>query len=558
MKWMMTLFVGLLSLRLAAQEEDVLRAALYLTGASAVEELDEEIVDRLEACRGRPVSVNAPARGLSAGLLSAYQVASLEDYRRRSGDIFSWRELELVDGFGPEVVLALRPFLSLSSQTLPGQVDTLRLSQAAVLRGGNRGYGGKYRIGSEHMEAACAWKGKAGTACVQHRARHGRWLAGDFNARFGQGLVQWSGFSLSGLPTLQAFSRRASGVTPSWSFTGTGTHRGVAWDGHRGRFDATAFVSVPGLKAWMETGRKDLSVQGGLHVGWTGRQGQGGATTVADRNGQKLSLEGRYGWKGVDLFGEAAWKIAGPAAILAGSRVPLGEGGRMAVQLRALPSRYTGKKYGEYAVALGGEYQAGRFITLAGRSGFGSAVRRMIATLTVDAALLPLPGLEPHRTQIKTVALWNWQVSPAWASVLRVTDRYRSYERRRTEGRWDLTWSDGRWSGRSRLHAVQCRDWGLLGYVEGGFQGDAWILWLRSTVFRADAWSSRIYCYERDVPGCFTVPAYYGRGIALSAYSSWKKRFRKARLRIDGRVSYMFRKEKPGQTGLQLQATWSH
>ena len=40
----------------------------------------------------------------------------------------------------------------------------------------------------------------------------------------------------------------------------------------------------------------------------------------------------------------------------------------------------------------------------------------------------------------------------------------------------------------------------------------------------ADNWNDRIYCYERDAPGSFNIPAYYGRGWAASLVGRLKLR----------------------------------
>ena len=37
-----------------------------------------------------------------------------------------------------------------------------------------------------------------------------------------------------------------------------------------------------------------------------------------------------------------------------------------------------------------------------------------------------------------------------------------------------------------------------------------------------DDWDDRIYAYERDAPGSFSVPAYYGRGYWLALTAGWK------------------------------------
>ena len=63
-----------------AQDEEILRAARFLSGASSDEQVDEFWISRLEARQGRPVRIN-DARPRSDGLLSDYQLASLADYR---------------------------------------------------------------------------------------------------------------------------------------------------------------------------------------------------------------------------------------------------------------------------------------------------------------------------------------------------------------------------------------------------------------------------------------------------------------------------------------------
>jgi hypothetical protein len=49
-------------------------------------------------------------------------------------------------------------------------------------------------------------------------------------------------------------------------------------------------------------------------------------------------------------------------------------------------------------------------------------------------------------------------------------------------------------------------------------------LFLRVTGFSISSWAARIYCYERDAPGTFYVPAYNGRGLATSLVGSCKFR----------------------------------
>ena len=71
----------------------------------------------------------------------------------------------------------------------------------------------------------------------------------------------------------------------------------------------------------------------------------------------------------------------------------------------------------------------------------------------------------------------------------------------------------------ARINALLCRSVGLLSYLEGGYADGPVSVYLRGGLFRIDAWDDRIYVYERDAPGNFNVPAYYGRGYwaALTA-----------------------------------------
>ena len=83
-------------------------------------------------------------------------------------------------------------------------------------------------------------------------------------------------------------------------------------------------------------------------------------------------------------------------------------------------------------------------------------------------------------------------------------------------------------------------------------------------MFRIDNWDDRIYSYERDAPGNFNVPAYYGRGYSLSAVASSKfvlgrTPFRSMKLYFRaGAVGYPFMDEpKPSRTEVKLQAVFS-
>jgi len=536
-----------LALCLRAQDGDVLRAALYLSGAATEEELDATLVDRLEGLRGRPIRVNKPSRR-ARELLSAYQLASLEDYRHAHGDILSWEELALVDGFGREAVAALKPFLSLDSEALPGSVDTLsRQKRVLMVRVTEKNWGTKYKSSGDRYQAGAAWRGRDGTFHADVQLGNHRLLLGDYNARFGQGAVHWSGFTMENLSSPDAFVQHSTGLRPAWSFSHEGLHRGGAWEYARGAFQGALFADASGML--------------GLHAEGLWRVFQGGFTAMLEKGGPSFSLDGRLNWKWADLAGELAWKNAAPGGKLAASW-KAADAVRLALQMRVLPSRFTGKKNGEYALAAGGSFATDSRVTLSGKSGFGSSVQAFSASLTADAALLPKPASqEIGRFQLRAYLQARWQLHPRWALAFRFTERYRNYDPARSDVRADLLFGHGPWSATLRGEFAYCRQPGLLAYLEGGYKGDAsagfWSElsgYLRVTCFSVSHWDARIYCYERDAPGSFSVPAYNGQGLAASLVGSWKHRIpRWFTLKLYLRAACTFRTTQAPAPSLHLQ-----
>ncbi|MBQ9597396.1 MAG: hypothetical protein IJR34_04010, partial [Bacteroidales bacterium] len=96
-------------------------AAMTLLGVSEWEELDEEVAERLEDRLAHPLPLNTASLTAmqESGLLSYYQAAVVEEWRRLNGDILSFEELAMLDGFSRETAQALRPFVSLAHPAPP-------------------------------------------------------------------------------------------------------------------------------------------------------------------------------------------------------------------------------------------------------------------------------------------------------------------------------------------------------------------------------------------------------------------------------------------------------
>lgn len=566
-----------------AQTEAQLRSMIALSGADDEESLDEQTVERFTSFLSRPLEINSAGRRrmLASGLLSQFQVASLEDYRSRNGDVLSCSELSRIEGFSEEYVAALKPFISLSTRSLPGHPspDSIRLRQSFLARSAIRGremtYGVKYKAAlGDGMAFSFAARTSYGddrffppsswslNATAYGRKMLGKFVAGDFNARFGQGLVMWSGLSLAGFSTSRSFFRSPTGISPSWSFSGNGTHRGVAADFPFGRLVFSAFASFPGLREWCEKGKPpSVAFLPGANISWSGRQGQVSGTVFDG----KVSTDFRFSWRGNDFFAEAAGDIRSKCAAMVGGAV----------------------------FPLSGELRlsgVGRFYPASFRSGYSGAVRswtagsderavavgleRRGAVLTADFAR---KASEHSKRQCKLLLKVPVQLAPKSVLTLRLTERVRPCEvlRYRTGARCDFDWmSSGLsarygpseaagWTCRIRLEGLLCRSLAGLAYMEGGRRTEKFRAYLRCTFFAVDHWDDRIHSYERDAPGNFTVPAYYGRGFSIGAFSGGKIFLGKRPVRVMklySRVStlqYPFMKvPKPSRTEIKLQVVF--
>ena len=535
---------------------------LYLEGALSAEELEQDILDRYEYLHLHPLNVNTASAHRLSMLLSPYQIASLKDYRSRFGDILSPAELALVDGFGTERARAFSPFLSFGSRRLPGSAvkDTLQLHAGIQARADFKSVGGKARLYlGDVAEAGAAyrhyWGGtSSGTFFAQYNYLGGKVIAGDFNMRCGEGLMLWSGMQISQTASIDGFSKSGAGLSPSWSYTGDGTFRGFAAEYALGRFKGVGFVAEGACGGSLSY----LSRSGTYGVNLLVRY----LDSVRD---DKLSFrpseargETSFNFKqrlwGMDLFGEAAWNPVGrTAAGVGGLKFGIGDNWDAALRIDILPSGWTGRKYGEYSALGGFKFQDGPYVPIAGKTGFGSSEMRHRLDVTGSVRLLPIPGKDPGRREEKITATWHCRPDSLLCLDTRAMVRLRNYEANRMELRTDATLSNGLLNCRLRLHGAWCEGPGLLGYLETGYTASTLQIWLRGTLYGTSGWSSRIYVYERDAPGGFSVPACYGEGSSVSLLLShtWLKG--QFRLRTYLRATYGKKKEKPGETGLKLQ-----
>ena len=589
---------------LYAQSHGEVDLVMRFLGVTTPEELVEDDLEHLTDYLSKPLEINVvpPRKLLSCGLFSRYQAMSFLEYRKEHGDVLSLAELAAVDGFGQNFVTRLAPFIRLSSPQNPGEPvsGSSRFQNDMVTKAAGRihgeeglgcNYGFKYRFSagdrvSLSMSLSKAYgenMPSAGSGCLSWSSRNGRIevLAGDFNARFGQGLVLWNGLSISDLSTPSSFRRNPSFLSRTWSYSGSTALTGIASELSFGQCAFSLMMISPSVRKIDSL--KELSLMPAANLSWNMRYGQlsfthylnfssilTGSPRIPD---MKTSADMQFCFRGTDLFGEFAYDWVNNApAVLMGALFPAGDSMDFSLMSRYYHGRYNpvmsgGPRSGtkctnECSVSLACEYSGGRNVLVKNSSGIRSSVARHNFSASVDAAIFPATMKDDRRLQYKGTLLWNMQINPMLRLSVRLKERFRSWddERFKTELRSDLSFTMNELYASVRLNAVSCIGLGLLGYLEGGYRDQKYSLYLRLGMFRIDNWDDRIYSYERDAPGNFSVPSYYGRGFWTSLNGSWRySRWGRLYARF-GLKAYPFmhgKEKKPGNAELKVQTVIS-
>lgn len=514
----------------AQQIEDVIRV---ISGEDDVENYDPEVLEAVYEMKNNPVRINASGISTleSCGLFTPYQLASLDDYRKRHGSILSLNELSCVDGFDPEFVKVISPFITIDT----GSFKTPRSGFSADigLRGGYKydpakqfgksTYGLRSRIrfadefslsisATEPYDTSKAWPTVyTGNLTWQHKM--GKVVFGDFNARFGQGLCMWNTATFSSLTSPAAFMKRPSGLAPSYSYTGSSALTGLAADYTLGKWKATAIVALPGIR---KNGFKDGTVALAPSVNLT-RYGSAGHVSMTHHMSfsnifssmyripqMKSAVDCSFCIRGVNIFSEAAvdWVSVTPA-VVAGVETGIGERLVMASLVRYNPAS------NEHASALSCEmnYKSHRL------------------SVSAEGKYHPVTkskdGHESYHMKVQTD--WEWMVLPGLQVRMKLSERVRTWGNFfKTDLRTDVRYESDCWNATLRFDCLYGIDFAACGYAEGGYTGSWLSVYARYGMFAVDNWDDRIYVCERDSPGYFNVPALYGRGFWTSIYLVWK------------------------------------
>ncbi len=235
------------------------------------------------------------------------------------------------------------------------------------------------------------------------------------------------------------------------------------------------------------------------------------------------------------LFGEAAYDISHRTpAVVGGMMWTPSYGRRLSVVARCYPSAYGG--------AWTGAMRAGSKVS--DETGLALGADLPWLRFSADACWQPQRDIRQLKLVASTPLTYR-----QFAITPRISARLRPGQTR-LEARLDGEWTSGPWLAHVRADLVRCMQASWLGYAECGYRQPRIWAYLRTGVFKVDNWDDRIYVYERDAPGNFSVPAYYGRGYAGSLTAGIKLR----RSHIYLRASHIrYVSDKPSRSEAALQ-----
>lgn len=410
---------------------------------------------------------------------------------------------------------------------------------------------------------------------------------GDYQVQFGQGLVAWSGLSFGKSAEVFQVFRRGQGFRPYASPGEAGFMRGAAISAVRGRWQADAWFSRRRLDASLrdaDAGMPMVSsiLESGLHRNGSERDKQGRVVQTGsgfhlqyshnalriealthyeqfslplwpgddayerfDPAGRRFlnnSLSVRYSWRNLSFYTETAVDKQGDRAALAG--VLLMPDPR--VTLMALMRDYA-RDYqciSCFALAEGSRVQNER----AWMAGWIiQPVKNHRIQGYVDRFAFPWLRYRVNQPSSGTEFLLQWVHTPSRTTELLL--RYRMQQRgekgagsppavvgdaqNQQNIRFHLGWMpDKNWEMQTRLEYLtlqdaEARQKGWMLYQEVRFRpmGKAYSFVARYALFATGGYDSRVYAYEQDMPGTFSMPAVDGLG--RRAYMMLRYRIRK-------------------------------
>lgn len=561
----------------ALQAQDI-ESVIEQMAEDGASEADVEDYLQQVARDGRRLSLNSASREQleASGLFTPFQIASLLEYREEYGELLSMLELPMIDGFTKEFAARIASYVTLEKTPVSGPLHVEVRSRYKYKKGvkGVHQYN-RLVIEKGSLKGGLLAESDAGEIpLVDYVGGYlsfckGRWeiLAGDYNARFGQGLTLWNAFNFTGASAPASVMRRPKGITPYKSADESRALRGmaVAWSPDS-RWKVSAFASAKGVDANVTAaGYTSLPATGyhrtiyekrcknamreyllgadiTLTAGLLQTSVTAAAYTYSAHNARKEMPYNQFqlydGWWGNMSAAVCAsrghWRFFAEAAVDAGSHVAAVAGAHVAssysfeasVMLRYYDKAYIAPHAGAYSTITSVSNQQGAVLSLLWRPARGLLVTSFSEAVYYPGQRYRIP--EPSAAMYERLGVEY----TAGQVVLSLKDNYvwqsadashKHSLRASAKGEW------GRWKGALRSGAVRFsaggeRIWGLAASLSAAcdIARGKWNLSASASVYKATDYDARVYLYESDLPGGFSANYCYGKGIAARCMVRYK------------------------------------
>jgi hypothetical protein len=532
-------------------------------GASA-----DDIEDFLQ--QQLPLNLNEAGESLlrQSGLFTPFQIASLVEYRKAYGALLSLQELQAVDGFSKEIVDEIAPYVVLSQGDVPAG-RKVEFRSRYKLRSGTEGIHqyNRFLLESGRVKAGLLAESDAGEIpLVDYVAgyldvRKGRWdvLLGSYSACFGQGLAVWNAFSFTGASSPTSVLKRQRGIVPYKSADETRALRGVAVGCEiGGGWSATLFASATGVDARVEEdGYTSLQVTGyhrtiyerncknamreylaGANLSFTRGRFHAGLTAAAysyNRHNRRKVMpynqyqmyDGPHGNLAADLlFSAGHWRLFAEGAVDSGLK-PAAVAGAVFTpsydfEISCL-ARYYSKAYiaphaGAYSTISSVSNQAGAVLSLLWRP-----VRGLLFTSFTEAVYYPwlryrvdAPSQAFYEKARAEYTFSAWTVSLQDNYVWQSADGSRKHSLKGGVKLEKEAWKASLRAGAVLYSAGGATKKGaaISASASRSFCRGRLSVTAGAAYFNAADYDARVYLYESDLPGNFSLQYYYGKGIA--------------------------------------------
>lgn len=453
-------------------------------------------------------------------MLTPYQRQSIIDYCEQYGDILSAGELANIDGFTPDEAMWFWESLKEASAP-PGSGGRHLLSTKFRKKYFSDGFSttGKYRYEGRRLSAGLTVDNdpmEKFPDFLSGYLKYGNFIAGDFSARFGQGLVLWKAFSLNTMGEPSTVMRRQAGFDGYKSSDESNYLRGICAKIPIGQqFECSAFASYNkvDLKSVDSAGVHEFVA--GLNLSCSSENWRVGLTAVTycyDRQVQRrvgdynrLRLyEGLWGNAGIDftrtlnhwrLFGEAAMDARASAAAIAGAIWSPSYNLEASVTAKAFSPSYSATH------SIGDTYNL-----MGGQASVKYLRGRWKFNLNAEYGWHPWYQYGKPAGETTFKARFSAQYSFSKGATATIQTSYNTALKMRLH----LSVPFGPITVSSRFEG------NLKGYViyaEAAWHTDKFDVSARGTFYNTDGWNSRVYVYEKNTPESFAVETFYGKGM---------------------------------------------